>query len=155
MTWANRKTNDGGVMNGSLLWTSTRRRIAAVLSTLLMAMGIAVASSVPASAEPNDCPHYYACTWIDYGANGGMTKFEYSIADFGAWTGYDNSASTAYNFGASCNAVYYQYRNYTSNSGRKLSLNVGRYISDLRYQFFGSDGATWDNRISSGRFESC
>ncbi|WP_275001210.1 peptidase inhibitor family I36 protein [Promicromonospora iranensis] len=140
--------------------------VVGALAALLMFVGLGVVAAAPASAARSDCPSGYACTWNNGSFSGGMSSFQYSIPDFGAWPGYNNAATSVTSAGqsASCVAEYYPDANYghwTGGTITRMRLQPGQYRSDLSnnvyYRSNPEDGVvqvsrTWNDLISSGRF---
>lgn len=147
-------------------WERVVVPVVGALAALLMFMGLGVVAAAPASAARSDCPSGYACTWTNASFSGGMSSFQYSIADFGAWAGYNNTATSVTSNGqnTSCVAEYYPDANFVHWSGgtiNRMRLQPGQYRSNLAnnvyYTSNPQDGVVqvsrlWTDLISSGRF---
>jgi hypothetical protein len=135
-------------------WRSAAMRAGGAVAALLVVLGAGIGVAAPAAAgDQYTCPGYSSCTWKNLRYETGQTSFQSYIRDFAQWDGYDNTATSLWNNGYQCTSQYFQYAGYTSDAGtRTLRFVRGSGTTDLRNYQFRDNGASWNDRISSGRF---
>jgi len=136
---------------GNRMKKSWSRTIAAVAAGAVLAIGGVVAVAAPANAAPSGCQTQgKSCLWsgYDYGTdaaqNWRMLYFEYCIDNLGNYS-YNDITSSAYNYGFSDNARFYEH-----------DLQNGYYFTILRHDgkpnLNNVDGQNWNDRITSAYF---
>lgn len=126
------------------------RLIATLFAGALVIAGVGVGAA-PANAAADACDSGAFCLW--YGADfpGVPSGGEYQSSTSVYVVTANDTASSIYNRGNSCNIRYYEDVNY---GGRNEGLTRGSLVSDLRSVLlpFPGVGQTWNDRISSHKF---
>lgn len=130
-----------------------KKRLGGALAAAALMMGVSLGAAAPASAAYTDCGGGNACFWANFNYDTGTEGWVYfanAIKDFGTvGTGFDNRTSSLYNHGNDCPIWVFQYRDY---EGYQLYAAKGVKYGDLTTVKMGSDGANWNNKITSGAF---